>query len=59
VVDMHVTPLAANAGRVRMVRPNGPAPSERTYRFDVNGKFLELPESRNGAPRQVVLLSGA
>ena len=42
-----------------MVRVNGPAPSERTYRFDANGQFLELWETLNGALRQVVPLLGA
>jgi hypothetical protein len=57
VVDMHVTPLTADPGRrVWVVRVNGPAPSERTYRFDAHGQFLELLETLNGVPRQVVPL---
>jgi hypothetical protein len=54
VVDMLITPLPSDAGhRVWTVRVNGPAPSDRTYRFDANGRFLELVETLNGAPRQV------
>ncbi len=60
VVDMRVTPLPSDAGsRAWVVRVNGPVLSERTYRFDADGQFLELQESLNGAPRQVIPLSEA
>jgi hypothetical protein len=35
------------------VQINDPAPSNRTYRFDDAGNFLELSETLNGALRTV------
>jgi hypothetical protein len=51
---MHVRPLTAEDGsRAWTVRIVGPAPSERTYRFDASGRFLEMQESLNGMTRKV------
>jgi imidazolonepropionase-like amidohydrolase len=54
-VDMRVTPVDDEAGaRAWLVRVHGAAASERIYRFDADGHFLELRETFSGRSRRVV-----